>query len=192
MQQQELSLVDKIMIEFGSLTCADVSIETVHITHSEDVINFSDFENMWKVFRRSEFMVEKFGPVSDPGPNLGKLHDWYRREMIPIFENFISRDNAPDQPYYLCICRENGDEYLVRRSLPNDEYTKGKFSILHCRFSEMPDCVPRNKLKATRCAGNIDGEYILTVIHVPGGIEDREKLKIMLDQYNRDGKFALM
>ena len=191
MEKQELSLVDEVMIEFGSLTCASVTLETVRIIYSPDEqLKYEDFEKMWAVFRRSPMMVEKYGPCSGPAPDFSS--EWYRKEILPIFENFINRDNTPEQPYYLCICRENGDEYLIRRSLPNDKYTKGRFMMLNCRFSEMSDCVPRNNLKSTRISGGVDGEYILTVIHVPGTIEDREKLKIMLDQYKRDGKFALL
>lgn len=191
----EISTVDEIMIEFGSLTCASVSLETVNVVaySEEKTLSYDDFANIWAQFRRSRKMVELYGDCSTPAPPIdGELVLWAQKNMFPIFENFISRDRDPAKPYYLCICRENGDEHLVRRSLSEDKFTSGKFMILNCRFSEMEDCTPRNKLRATRISSGNEGEYILTVIHVPGSIEDRDKLRMLLDQYARDGKFALV
>lgn len=225
MQARDLSLVDEIMIEFGSFTCADVSLESVKIvyigedkepnphgsdsTHSSDnnshtntnsdippaapptnptdnVLSYQRVQEAWAYFRRTAEMVEKFGPVEG-----AVTPPAIYPQLRPVFELFVSRDKDPNQPYYLCICRESGDEYIIRRSLPDDKFTRGKFLILNCEYSKMDDCIPRNKLRQTRIGAGIDGEYLLCIIHIPGSAEDREKLRVMLDQYAREGKFAL-
>lgn len=186
-------IVDEVMLEFGSHTCADVSLDTVRILYipEEITMTYQLFCDLWLRWRRTPQMVEKYGPTTrEEVPQPEYILDWYRREFVPVVENFISIGEGVTGPYYLCACRESGDEYFVRRALPNDPFTSGKFMTVECRFSKMDDCEPRNKLAQTR--GDVPGEYLLMVIHKPGTMEDQEKLKILLDQYTREGKFALV
>jgi len=191
-QTQELSLVDEVMIEFGSLTCAEVSLESVQIIHAEpdDSADYKIICALWAKYRRTDAMIEKYGPVSTLAI-LPSAHEVLYRKMVPAFDSFIKKDTDPTQPLYLCICKESGDEFLIRRALPKDKYTSGRFMTLNCEYSKMDDCTPRNKLKSVRENSDTKGEYLLCVVHVPGTTEDRDKLRVMLDQYSREGKFAL-
>lgn len=184
--------VDEIMLEFGSFTCAEVSLETVQIIHAPDEIkfNYDLAANLWQIFRQSTYMTDKYGPLNKPTPPFSQnILEWYEKNIKPVFKQFINIGQDIEGPYYLCICTESGDEYFVRRSLPNDKFTAGKFMMLNCEFSKMSDCTPRNKLREVRTE---DGEYLLFVIHKPGTMEDQERLKILLDQYAKDGVFALV
>jgi hypothetical protein len=189
---ESANIVDEIMLEFGSYTCADVSLETVQIVHIPEEISFNYKLacDMWANFRRSDNMIDKYGFVQGNPPTLSaELTEWYTKNIIPAFERFIKVGTDVEGPYYLCMCRESGDEYFIRRALPDDKFTRGKFMTVDCQFSKMSDCVPRNKLAGVRTT---DGEYLLFVIHKPGSMEDQEKLRMMLDQYSIEGKFALL
>jgi hypothetical protein len=180
------SIVDEIMLEFGSHTCADVSLETVRIVYvpPEIEMTYQLTVDMWARFRRSDVMVAKYGPASGDAPALQEhICTWYEREIVPVLDIFIQHDQVPG-PYYLCVCRESGDEYFIRRALPDDRFTKGKFMTMECRFSKMDDCVPRNKL--SRARGDVEGEYILFIIHKPGTMEDQERLRETLEQHARE------
>jgi hypothetical protein len=216
----KLSLVDEVMIEFGSLTCADVSLESVHIVHVEtdnanessslgntdmsakDPADYVTINKLWSFYRRTPPMVEKYGAVVTTGGGNGSVNvrgtgeltdaeTALYKKLCVAFDCFVNKDTDPTQPLYLCICKESGDEFLIRRALPNDKFTSGKFMMLNCEYSKMSDGSPRNKLKAVRESSGTEGEYLLCVVHVPGTPEDRNKLRIMLDQYSREGKFAL-
>ncbi len=184
--------VDEIMLEFGSYTCADVSLETVNIVYipEEIKLTYQIMCDMWANFRRSSAVVEKYGlPNGSAALMTTDIAVWYRNNIFPVFTKFIELGTHIIGPYYLCACRESGDEYLIRRALPNDPYTTGKFMTMECKFSKMEDCVPRNKLAQTR--GDDDGEYLLFIIHKPGTMEEQEKLRTMLTNIN-DGEFALI
>jgi hypothetical protein len=185
------NLVDEIMLEFGSYTCADVSLETVHIVYvpAKIALTYKLMCDMWGNFRRSPFVVEKYGDATGPMPILpDEIVSWYKNHIIPVFTKFIEMGMTVVGPYYLCACRESGDEYFIRRAMQNDPFTAGKFMTIECRFSAMDDCIPRNKLRQTR--GDMEGEYLLFVTHKPGTMDDQEKLRMMLASVS-DDKFAL-
>lgn len=189
---QSSTIIDEIMLEFGSFTCAAVSLDSVQIVHMPEEISFS-YQlacDMWANFRRSPDMVSTYGDINGSSPTLSPGDaEWYSKNIIPVFKQFIKIGMSVEGPYYLCICRESGDEYFIRRALPNDKFTSGRFMTINCQFSKMSDCIPRNKLSSVR---KVDGEYLLFVIHKPGSMEEQEKLRIMLDQYERDNRFALV
>jgi hypothetical protein len=176
-----IDIVEEGLIEFGSLTCPVVTPERVHILWIESALTYEQFANAWSTYRGTGDVVAKYGHVTQS--RITHNAEIYNL-LLPVFEQFTKLDTL-EGPYYLCLCNEAGDEYLVRRSLPNDKYTKGKFMTLNCQFSKDPTCVPRNCLRRTREASATDGEYLLVVTHVAGDSADREKLKSVLTQHRK-------
>jgi hypothetical protein len=183
--------IDEIMIEFGSMTHPKYPpTESTDIVewYDENLLSADEFEEMWNLFRRTDEVVEKYGPATSAAVRSlsDEKFEWYSKNIAPIFAKFIRNDTG-EGPYYLCICRESGDECLIRRSILHDKFTKGKFLFLKCRYSEMSDCDPRNKLKNVRMEKGIDGEFILFFPHVAGTIEERDRVREQLE-IMREGK----
>jgi hypothetical protein len=190
-QQQPINIVEEGLIEFGSLTCPKVSLEDIRVLHFDPQIDYAEFSSLWGRFRREDATVAKYGPVAGVGTTPNIPTQQYKL-LHEVFTKWITDDLNREAPYYICFCKENGDEYIIRRSLPNDKYTAGKFMILNCEYSKDPDCIPRNKLKASRESNSVDGEYILVIVHVAGDSADREKLKMILDAKRSGDNFALI
>lgn len=175
MDTHEWSEVEKIMIEFGTLTQPLVSLEHTHIIHTCDwMISYDVFRALWKDFRNMPHMMKQYPQSqlhtrSQHEKISNELHEWYTKNLYPVFVKFIDYAGTIDEtkPLYLCICTERGDEYIIRRSVAHDAITDSAFVLLNCEYSRMQDCIPRNKLSHTRESSNVDGEYLLAVIHKP-------------------------
>lgn len=168
-------IVSEGLIEFGSLTCPVVNVDRVHVLEFYPRLDYDRFVSLWKRYRAEPEVVKKYGEVSGVKPVVtGEYYTVYN-----VFKQFTDLDTDPTSPYYLCFCAENGDEYVIRRSLPDDKYTSGKFMTLHCQYSKDPNYVPRNRLNLSKP----DHEYVLVVTHIAGNADTRAELTSRLDQY---------
>jgi hypothetical protein len=186
-----IDIVEEGLLEFGSLTCPKVSLEDIRVLHFDPPVDYATFLTLWGRFRREDVVRAKYGDVSSVSVSNNE-HSQQYKVFREAFLKWIEEDNDRDAPYYLCFCKENGDEYIIRRSLPNDNYTTGRFMTLNCEYSKDPECVPRNKLAAARIANNTEGEYLLVITHVAGDSTDRERLKMLLDAKRGKGEFTLI
>jgi hypothetical protein len=155
----------------------------------------------WKKYRYEKHVMEAYGEPTDPAEDIPEYKKYVTLFDNMIDNDDAAADNTVDSTVdntadntvdntvdstvdnttdsvvaglevskiWMCIAFQNGDEVVIKR-------TTGKkpFVLLHCQYSRMPDCKPRNILgKRGDCTGECGStdskctcEYVLSLLHM--------------------------
>lgn len=145
--------VEEVMREFSAQTVALMDVRYTRVIRGyETPLEYAEFLKLW---RRA--LSGESGSAADTP---------FVAEMLEIIAAWLQlcAETKSEEPIFLCCCVENGDEFLVRR-IPSSVKTKHRWSLLLCKYSEMSDCIPRNKQRELKPPGSTS-QYVFMITHV--------------------------